>query len=670
MWPSAPSITTSLVVERALYENHPGIRQQLDRVALGERRLASNRSCGAAANRSSLMRGAACAVGQARPRQPDEGGHRDPEGRARRLCEDPDHRLTRSLPGPALPQHRLGRQPAIALDLAPDARCSSTLRVAVAVHLNDRRAGPGERALQGPAQLDGRGHQLVLEAVQRGRLREVQARGRRDVACVDVLDAASTRRALSPPLGGCSAGSGPSAMLAPATARKSKMPPPSLSSSTIVSSGPAAVRPAGRRCRVRARRRRSAARPGPRRRPRAERRGHGAVDAVGAAVAEHARRVRRGRGQKVSMSRTGIEEATNSVACAGSSTPSSRPPPARRARPPERPAIASAARSSARRQLASQSASAALRAEPRLARRARVRRERAGGLERERAREHRCGVLPGALGVERQLATPPSPASQLRSGLDTGRSPTRSTRSGRCAAANACVAQQRVVVGDRGLAAAGARQRVGQQRPAGGLRRSRRRPRRAAVSRSWRPATSTPRRASATSSRRRRCAAVARGDRRRGAVRRTYGRAVAAAAVVGGQLLLAHQRLAQREVQVHRPGAALERRPVGAAGERADPAQLLGAGAPCEPTSKNHLAALAEQLELVDRLPGAVLAQLGRAVGGEHAAAAPAPRAPRSRRGSSSAAAVPDVHATATGRPDALASPSAKKPAQRSSTCE
>jgi len=37
---------------------------------------------------------------------------------------------------------------------------------------------------------------------------------------------------------------------------------------------------------------------------------------------------------------------------------------------------------------------------------------------------------------------------------------------------------------------------------------------------------------------------------------------------------------------------------------------------------------------------------------------------------SSSAAAVPDVQATATGSPDALASPSAKNPAQRSSTCE
>ena len=34
------------------------------------------------------------------------------------------------------------------------------------------------------------------------------------------------------------------------------------------------------------------------------------------------------------------------------------------------------------------------------------------------------------------------------------------------------------------------------------------------------------------------------------------------------------------------------------------------------------------------------------------------------------AAAVPDVHVTATGRPDAFAAPRAKKPEQRSSTCE
>jgi hypothetical protein len=38
--------------------------------------------------------------------------------------------------------------------------------------------------------------------------------------------------------------------------------------------------------------------------------------------------------------------------------------------------------------------------------------------------------------------------------------------------------------------------------------------------------------------------------------------------------------------------------------------------------------------------------------------------------GAKFAAAVPDVHVIATGRPDALAAPSAKKPAHRSSMCE
>ena len=106
-----------------------------------------------------------------------------------------------------------------------------------------------------------------------------------------------------------------------------------------------------------------------------------------------------------------------------------------------------------------------------------------------------------------------------------------------------------------------------------------------------------------------------RAGRRRGARR---GAPSARPLCVVGELLVADQRLAQREVQVHRPGPALERGPVGAAGERADPAQLLGAAPRAATTSKNHLAALAEQLQLVDRLPGAVLAQLGGAVGGQH----------------------------------------------------
>ena len=61
---------------------------------------------------------------------------------------------------------------------------------------------------------------------------------------------------------------------------------------------------------------------------------------------------------------------------------------------------------------------------------------------------------------------------------------------------------------------------------------------------------------------------------------------------------------------------ALERRVVGAAGERAHPAQPLGARV-VRADLEEPLRRVAEQLQLVDRLPGAVLTQLRRPVGGE-----------------------------------------------------
>ena len=162
---------------------------------------------------------------------------------------------------------------------------------------------------------------------------------------------------------------------------------------------------------------------------RAERAGDDAVDAVGAAVAQHARAGRRGTGQNVSMSRTGIEEATNSVAWRGSSTPSSArdcrlgQPVAGRARR----AIASAARSSALRQLASQSAvfgASACGAAASCG-------ERTGRLDRERVA---TAPTPGPARRPRGRARPgarrPGRPATVRSGFDTGRSPTRSTRSG------------------------------------------------------------------------------------------------------------------------------------------------------------------------------------------------------------------------------------------------
>ena len=97
------------------------------------------------------------------------------------------------------------------------------------------------------------------------------------------------------------------------------------------------------------------------------------------------------------------------------------------------------------------------------------------------------------------------------------------------------------------------------------------------------------------------------------------GTAVRAALPVGGveRLGLGRERLAQREVEVHRAGPLAGGGPVGAAGERAVMDRRLAAGLVGadldEPLDRAPV-----ELQLVDRLAGADLAQLGRAVGGEH----------------------------------------------------
>ena len=159
-------------------------------------------------------------------------------------------------------------------------------------------------------------------------------------------------------------GSAARAIAVSATGRKSKMPPPSLSSSTIVSfKCEPRARLAGHRCRTRVPRRRSAARPD-RRPAAARRRREETVPSIPLAPRLHSTRGGSVRaGQNVSMSRTGIEEATNNVACSGSSTPSSAATVGSEScRCASAPKIASAARSSALRQLASQSSSAVTRA--------------------------------------------------------------------------------------------------------------------------------------------------------------------------------------------------------------------------------------------------------------------------------------------------------------------
>ncbi len=98
---------------------------------------------------------------------------------------------------------------------------------------------------------------------------------------------------------------------------------------------------------------------------------------------------------------------------------------------------------------------------------------------------------------------------------------------------------------------------------------------------------------------------------------RPPARAAAAAGLVGGQRRVEHERLAQREVQVDRAGPALQRGPVRAAGELAQPAHPLGRRGVVVDLEE-PLGGAAVELDLVDRLPGAELAQLRRAVGGEH----------------------------------------------------
>ena len=106
-------------------------------------------------------------------------------------------------------------------------------------------------------------------------------------------------------------------------------------------------------------------------------------------------------GQNVSMSRTGIEEATNSVASLRQQHAElARDRAARTGRSsPSTPSIASAARSSPLRQRG-QPLLVGRRPRPRR----RARRSAAAGIERERVRQRRRRVLPGALGVERDLA--------------------------------------------------------------------------------------------------------------------------------------------------------------------------------------------------------------------------------------------------------------------------
>ena len=354
------------------------------------------------------------------------------------------------------------------------------------------------------------------------------------------------------------------------------MPPPSLSSSTIVSCRP---------------RRRAASRPptscgerdvADQQHDRPVRRGRATPNAVetvpsiplaprlestrGGVVARRGRTSRRrapaSRRRRPASRRRG-SAAPSSAATRGSLRPS----------PPSARAIAAAAARSARRQRSSQSRSRGARC------RSRQRGERGArvGGEHDR-RDAPAGSCHAPSGSNAICSASSSPCSHWRSGLEVGRSPTRSTSSGACAPREGRVAQQRVVVRDRGGAAARAGQRLGEQRDRGAVGERGERgaeprvalgapgdqhARAGALELGGEPST-TP------------------GAARRGATRardpRPPAGAPAAARLLVGQRLVEHERLAQREVQVHRAGAAVERGPERAAGELAQPAHPLRRG--------------------------------------------------------------------------------------------
>ena len=368
--------------------------------------------------------------------------------------------------------------------------------------------------------------------------------------------------------------------------------------------------------------------------------------------------------QNVSTSRTGIDEATNERRVA----PAARAELARDARLAE---LVAERRGDRRARRARRRARQ--RAEPGRSAGARplgaARASAAPGRRRARGRTTPRRVLPGALGVEGDLRARRGRASHARSGLEVGRSPTRSTTSGR------------VRGGERARRAAARRSgrsppaprrapdsgsaSSGQPRAAANARDAPRRAPSAALVRG--PATTTPRGAAGES------ASAQRRRRRAGApAARDPGRAVGAGRRrLARQRLVEHQRLAQREVEVHRARAAATRasttaRQASARIQRSALRRRLVRADLEEPLDR-----VAVELELVDRLPGADVAQLGRPVGGQHDQRDAAPRAPRSPRAGSCAAAVPR---RAGQRRRARRSPwrcrARRTPAPRSSTCD
>ena len=335
--------------------------------------------------------------------------------------------------------------------------------------------------------------------------------------------------------------------------------------------------------------------------------------------------------KNVSTSRTGIEDATTSVASGGSSAPSSA---ARRGSLSSSPRVASIA-APARRSASVHPLAQAL--SPGAARRASAA-SVGGGLVGHDEVDDLRGVLPGAVGVEQHLhrvqAGKPRPqrlgrgqvadahddlgpgglrrrprrAAARRSGRSPPRRCARPT-AGRPAAASPPPARRPRPPGPAATARAGG--------PAIAGRAPRGRPPRCRGARGPRSARASRRRPP----RRRRRARLATHARPSGLPPPSAGPRSS-----GSSGRVEDERLAQRQVQVHRARPALERRPHGAAGQGAHPAQPLRRRL-VHADLGEPLHRVAVELDLVDGLAGAGVAQLGRAVRGQHDSGTRASRA-------------------------------------------
>ena len=378
----------------------------------------------------------------------------------------------------------------------------------------------------------------------------------------------------------------------------------------------AARRRAGRRRRGRARRRRSAGRPARARRPRRRTRSR----------PSRRSRSRRGwrapgtassrAGKNVSTSRTGIEEATTSVGRPAAA----RLPSSAATRGSVSPAGPTAVGDRARRGPvggvpAVEPARVLALARQRLRR---ARRASCAGRRRRSSRRRRPGPA-RPLSGSKLTCSASRPASHVRSGLEVGRSPTRSTRSGRVRARPRPhrAAARRSARSPRARGGRPTAARPAAARPP--ARRTRPAPRPAADRAPARPATTSTRGAPCSSS------SSPSSSRGRGLAQRARPRHPRPPARAPGCDLDVGHAVGRRAPAARAarssgaPGPGRPRPRSRTRGRRAGAASARARGARRVVVDLEvPLGGAAVELDLVDRLPGADVAQLRRAVGGQH----------------------------------------------------